>query len=121
MCGLPVRLIPESPPRDHSESEEPSGAGDLNLELVTVLAGNDSFVLDSAKGLLEHAGIPFYASGDQILYNRGRTFVHHSAWGDTGGRGSAGTSASALGDLRRSRFEERNRQPALIPAIILPW
>ena len=44
--------------------------GEPDLELITVMAGNDRLVLALARGLLEDAGIPFYAAGDDIRSGR---------------------------------------------------
>lgn len=40
--------------------------GDPNLQLLTVLEASDPLAIASAKGILEDAGIPFSASGDEI-------------------------------------------------------
>ena len=40
--------------------------GDPDLQLVTVLEGNDPLVIASAKGLLEETGTPFYVLGEEL-------------------------------------------------------
>lgn len=52
--------------------------GDPNLELVSILEANDPFVIASAKGLLEEAGIPFYVLGEELgaRYGPVGPFIH---------------------------------------------
>jgi hypothetical protein len=52
-CHVPL-LAGTAPP-------QPKTPSDPNLELVVVLETNDAFLLASAKGALEDAGIPFFA------------------------------------------------------------
>ncbi len=51
-CRVP--LLAGTPPRDE-------GGFDPGLELVVVLETNDPFLLACAKGVLEEAGIPYFA------------------------------------------------------------
>jgi hypothetical protein len=66
-----VSLTWEKPP-------EPKADGHPDLELVTVLEGNNPLLIGSAQGLLEEAGIPFYVSGDEIgpRYGPVGAFLH---------------------------------------------
>ncbi len=74
-CRVP--LVAGKPPEPEG-LEDDSGTGDPNLQLITVLTGSDRLLLGSAKGLLEDAGIPFYAVGDDVRQDRplGGSFVH---------------------------------------------
>ncbi|MBZ5576315.1 MAG: DUF2007 domain-containing protein [Acidobacteriia bacterium] len=41
-------------------------SGSPDLELATVLEGDDPLIVGSAKGLLEEAGIPFHVLGEEL-------------------------------------------------------
>jgi hypothetical protein len=45
---------------------ESKGPGDPDLELVTVLEGNDPLLIAAAKDSLRDADIPFYVLGEEI-------------------------------------------------------
>ena len=50
--------------------------GDPDMDLATVLEGNDPVRLAAAKGLLEEAGIPFSVLGEDPRYAPVGAFMH---------------------------------------------
>jgi hypothetical protein len=53
---------------------------DPGLELATVLDSNDPVLLGMAKGLLEQAGIPFYAVGSEYGVRFGPVTPFANPW-----------------------------------------
>ena len=68
-CRVP--LVTEKP----LEAKSP---GDPDLELATVLEGNDPLMIAAAKDLLEEAAIPFYVLGEElgVRYGPVGPFIH---------------------------------------------
>ncbi len=66
-----VALVAEKP-------QLPKDPRDPNLELVTVLEGNDPLLIGLAKASLTDAGIPFYVLGEELGLRLGPvgSFMH---------------------------------------------
>jgi hypothetical protein len=52
----------------------------MGVEVVTVLESNDPVLLGLAKGLLENAGIPFYARGSEYGVRFGPVTPFANPW-----------------------------------------